>query len=114
CVEFSPDGRWLLGGVIAQDEQRGLRTEWVKIWDLDTGAELPGPEGFRDCVWRLRFSPDGKYLAAAVGYYWANKSAGEVRVWKVGTWDLVWRLRGYEQMVFSIAFSPCGRRLASI
>ena len=58
-------------------------------------------------------SPDGRFLAAAIGYQWANKLPGEVRVWRVDTWELVWRFRGYQEIVYSIAFSPDGRRLAS-
>ena len=72
-----------------------------------------GPTAFGTASGAVRFSPDGRFLAAAIGYYWGANIPGEVRVWRVGTWDLVWRFRGYQGMVFSVAFSPDGRRLVS-
>jgi WD40 repeat protein/predicted Ser/Thr protein kinase len=112
CLDVSPDGRWLVAGSCQMTAARTFKTEWLKVWDFVTGQPVRGPDGFRDCIWRVRFSPDGRFLAAAIGYQW-SLVPGEVRVWKVGSWELVWRLRGYQGIVYSVGFSPDGRRLVS-
>ncbi|HEV3259529.1 MAG TPA: serine/threonine-protein kinase, partial [Gemmataceae bacterium] len=78
-VAFSPDGKWLATG-----DFQGK----VCLWDTRSGQEVavmedtsqlpqgkaPGPPGQ---VWRLRFSPSGKYLVAGGGF--------GIAVWKVQT-----------------------------
>jgi WD40 repeat protein/serine/threonine protein kinase len=109
-VDVSRDGRWIVGGCCAPLTHG--RAAWLKVWDLSTGKEVRIFDDISDCVLRVRFSPNGRYLAAAIGYHWENRFPGEVRVWKAGTWELVWRLRTRET-AYSLAFSPCGRRLVS-
>ncbi len=55
---------------------------------------------------RANFSPDGKLFAAASGL-------GYARVWDTTTWREVATLRGFLNAVFSVTFSPDGRRLAT-
>jgi WD40 repeat protein len=56
-------------------------------------------------VARVRFSPDGAQLAVAVGR--------QVVVHDAATGDEVFRLRGHQQMVVDVAFSPDGRLIAT-
>ena len=98
CVEFCPDGKRLASG--GQDGT-------VKVWDATTGRlvhDLPGHAP--DIVKDLAFSADGTVLA----------SCGRdkvVRIWDTSTGRLIRSLRGHPEEVFSVAFSPNGRRLVS-
>jgi WD40 repeat protein len=97
-LAFSPDGR-LLAAV------GGGRS--VKLWEVETGRELPMLEGHSDDLMTVAFSPDGRWLA----------SAGvdtTIKLWDVSTWREVQTLRGHALGVNYIAFSPDSRRLASV
>ncbi len=115
-VDISPDGRWIAGVSRITISRRTRNDDWLKVWEFETGKEIRVLDGFLNYPWRVRFSADGRYLAAAIGQHTGNalnKIPGEVRVWKVGTWELVWRLRGHQETVYSVGFSPDSRRLVS-
>jgi hypothetical protein len=88
----SPDGRWVVTGSHWWDG----RSSSARIWDAETGRqirELP-LEGSTTA----RFSPDGRWLLTRTG--------GDARLWEVGTWREVRRLKG------GGTFSPDSRLLA--
>jgi WD40 repeat protein len=58
----------------------------------------------------IRFSPDGKLLAVAGGQ---PSAKGDLRLYQVVDWKLLATLTGHDDVVFSIAFHPDGKRLAS-
>src|SRR5262245_45763860 len=57
----------------------------------------------------VRFSPDGRRLAATFG----DTSSGRVALWDATTGRLEARLDGHASFVFNVAFSPDGRRIAT-
>jgi WD40 repeat protein/serine/threonine protein kinase len=100
-LHFSPDGARLLGAA-----QEGSLT----IWDVATGRRTL-TKSYPDIYIRLvRFSPDGKLLAVVV---LPRVAFGEVRLLDAETCDEILRLKGHNNLVGNVDFSPDGKRLAS-
>jgi WD40 repeat protein/serine/threonine protein kinase/tetratricopeptide (TPR) repeat protein len=105
CVCFSPDGRWLAGG---------LSDRTVRVWEARTGKEvfsLKGPTHSVNCVC---FSPDGKRLAGGAAPFppVPGRGAGQVMVWDAVTGGELFSLPSRTGDVLCLCFSPDGRRLA--
>jgi WD40 repeat protein len=100
AVAFSPDGKLLASGSYGQ----------VTVWDLESARPVQVLTSVLGAVNDLRFSPDGKLLAVAGGQ---PSAKGDLRLFQVAGWKLLATLPGHEDVVFSVAFSPDGKRLAS-
>jgi hypothetical protein len=120
CVAFSPNGKLLAAGSGETSttgtpclDHEGL----LKIWDLNTGVEVFSCDSVSACVWSVAFSRDGRHLAAAIGNFITTGGhsiiPGEVRVWDIITGQEIYSLRGHRDCVWSVSFSPDGKRLAS-
>lgn len=100
AVAFSPDNKLLAAGSYGQ----------AAIWDLTTGKPAKVLHNVLGAVNDLRFSPDGKILAVAGGQ---PSAKGDLRLYQTSDWKLLGVLRGHDDVVFSVSFSPDGKKLAS-
>jgi WD40 repeat protein/serine/threonine protein kinase len=101
------------GGLIAspgRDQAAGDHT--VKVWEVDwvakTYKEFRTLKGHAGYVWKVAFSPEGRYLASGS---WDST----VKVWDLEAPESAEpvTLRGHAGFIQSLAFNPDGRRLAS-
>ncbi len=93
-MAWSPDGKYLVTGSFQE----------IAIWDALTGEQRHKITGFAHAVVAIQFSPDGKLFGTAGG---EPTVEGEVKVFEVGTWKLVFDLKnGHSDTVYGLAFSP--------
>ncbi len=100
ALAFSPDGTRLASG------SYGLLT----VWDAAAGRPLWQSTQLLGAVHDVKFSPDGRLLAAGGGQPAAR---GEVRIFDAATGQLLRTLSGHADAVSAVAFSPDGRLLAA-
>jgi WD40 repeat protein len=105
-VAFSPDGKTLATGSGYKDKNNCL-----KLWDVGTGQKICTITQHSGGVSSIAFSPDGRTLAF-------DKS-DTIKLWNVSTGQEISHLKGhstqgvYIELIFSLAFSPDGKILAS-
>jgi serine/threonine protein kinase/WD40 repeat protein len=116
-IAFSPDGRSLaISGGVAPSA-KGIAD--VVVWDLPTQKPRFMLKDFHCGVWSLVFSPDSQWLATGAGNYGGNMAPAEglrdgaLQIWNANTGALVHDLPGHNTCIWSVAFSPDGKRLAS-
>jgi WD40 repeat protein len=112
ALDFSPDGKLLAW---AGYDRTGQQVWGLRLYDPATGKEVrdlttyTGPDKFQqaqDAVMAVRFSPDGRTLAAGT-------QGNEVVLWEVATGRQRASLRGHQGWIGALAFAPDGNRLAS-
>jgi len=100
-LDFSRDGRLIVSGSGDKTARiRDMETHQCKI------LQIVEPDAIDAGVTSVAISPDGRYVAA-------GSLDQLVRIWEVGSGQLVERLRGHKDSVYSVAFSPDGKGLVS-
>ncbi len=106
AVAISPDGKTLA---------TGIRDNAIKLWNVSTGELIHTLIGHTDQVMTVAFSPDGKTLASGS---WDDT----IKLWNVNTGKaireampegLIATFTGHKEKVWSVAFNPDGKTLAS-
>ncbi len=109
---YSPDGKWIACG--GADNQ-------VRVFDSATGAlqkmwracpRESGEDAAASFVTGICWSPDGGRLAGTEADQ-TGSGDNTARIWDAHTGKIIRELRGHANSLYSIAFSPDGRRLVT-
>lgn len=98
ALAFSPDSRLLASG--AQDENT------IRIWDVQSAAQVRTIDGHTGWIRSLAFSPDGRFLAS-------GSTDLTIRIWDFSNGQQVALLEGHTDFIGNIAYRPDGAQLAS-
>ena len=90
----------------------------VEVWDCHTGSKQADVKLRGELVTSVTMSPDGKRLATAsnvgcAGGWLPKPQNALVRIWDAQTGDLLNSLKGHEDLIQCVAYSPDGDLLAS-
>ena len=101
AVAYSRDGKLLAaaGGLPARSGE-------VKIWNVETRAEVRTIHGHSDCIYAVAFSPDRNLLAT-------SSYDKLIKLWDVATGKEVRTLKDHIDAIYALAFTPDGKRLVS-
>jgi WD40 repeat protein len=105
-VAVNRDGRLLAAPVREQAAAEPAVYVWEVDWDAKTYKVRHILRGHLRYVWKVAFSPDGRFLASGS---WDST----VKIWDVETGKDLQTLRGHAGSIYGLAFSPDGRFLAT-
>ena len=106
----TPDGKHL---VSASNDKT------VRVWEIETGKTVrtirgeaaPGNWGV---IHSMKLSPDGRWLAVGGYLHGTDRTtASGVRIYEFASGRMTAFLKGHDNVVYALAFSPDGKRLIS-
>jgi WD40 repeat protein/serine/threonine protein kinase len=111
-------GYLVWSAAFSADGKRILTGSWdktAKVWDAATGQEILTLNGNNCWVLSAAFSPDGKRIVTGGGEfgYEGIKPTSEAKVWDAATGRQLFGISGHQSPVWSVAFSPDGKRILS-
>jgi len=103
AMVYSPDGRWLVGGGTSRNVQIWRTGDGTSVFTLNHAHQ----------VLDAAISPDGSTVATATCQITTNDECteGGVWLWNLSTGRLINKLRGFPDVVESVAFSVDGSSL---
>jgi WD40 repeat protein len=106
AAAFSPDGTRIL--TAGQDKL-------IILWDAATGRRAHTLQGHTIAVLCAAFNRDGTRVVSGSGGYLDKDvhHVGGLTTWDARTGAVLLSIKGHEQSVFAVAFSPDGRRVVS-
>lgn len=105
ALAFSPDGRLL--ATAGKDNLISIWNVERGLWDAVIGVHEQALHGHKGPISAMAFSSDGALLVSAA----ADQT---IRFWDTVYWNVVQTIEVGRQGDGQIAFSPCGRYLASV
>jgi WD40 repeat protein len=98
----------------------GSSDKTIKIWDISTGTLLHNLTGHSEMVTAIAMSPDGKTLASGssnnaftIERKPEGVSNGSIKLWDIRTGTELRTIQSDSGWVYSVAFSPDGKTLAT-
>jgi WD40 repeat protein len=116
CLAFLPGGDQVLVGTIKNTGQPLAPGGCLAVWDVPTKSLARVLHTTRYGVLSVTVSADGRRIAAAFGQFQSttpDENPSEVRVWDATTFEEIATFHGHKDCVWSVSFSPDGKRLAS-
>ena len=105
-IAFSPDAH-LLASTSRDDTNNDA--ESIIVWRVESGEQVACLTGHIGCIYRLCFSPCGRFLASG------GEEDGTVLVWDVGSWQQIKAYTGYGKSEMIPSYSPDGMlRVAAV
>ncbi len=97
AVTVTPDGKFIISG--SSDTT-------VKVWNLNTGAEVITFTGHNSSVNAVAVTPDGKRVIS-------GEADSTVRAWNLATGQEIQKFNGHSASVVSIAVTTDGKKVVS-
>lgn len=102
---FTPDGKSIIGG------SGGT----VRVWDAETGVEHRCIGGHENTINSVAISPDGRRIVSASGHHYGRDENKDytIRIWDATSGANLACMRGHQDCVMSVAYSPDGQWIVS-